>query len=642
MPKLTYTTPPPSLMIELREVTTDSHMLATELATANQLPSEFPVEQLQEMLVELQSLPDGTAEGCRQPLEYARSRLPAIRRKFIQTEEQSRRPRADEDEPPPLTRGMVIDQRLGALISSVTTALDEYRALASVELDDAADTAPSLKIDTKSPDVVEAMAAAKTAEQRLDEGAAEVTRITEPGSITADNLKRQMHDALSLLRLARIELRMPEFVPRWYQKATEGIKNYPRILKNTAKTIRMGIDVARPLVDAWSHFQHGYKTLILDSLERAAQGLEAVSKKWDTERGAAKDAPSSIEPDNPPPDFDLDIVHEMILAGIAPKPSWRRWISHLDFTSQNLRNLAPLADLRALKTLTLNSTRVTDLGPLANLTALQTLNLNHTEIKDLRPVAGLIALETLVLIRTQVSDLGPLEKLRALQTLVLDGTLATDLTPITRLTGLRRLNLINTRVSDIKAISRLSALQTLYLNRTLVSNLKPLADLTALQTLVLDGAPVTDLEPLERLTGLKRLNLSRTPVIHLNPIAHLTALQTLVFNHTAVNNLEPLANLAALERLSANNTSVVNLAPLARLTTLRNLSLDNTQVSDLAPLAGIVALERLELVHTKVTDLAPLSDLRNLSRVFVEDKKRREALAKTFGIRGIIHVREKG
>src|SRR5215471_5609732 len=101
---------------------------------------------LWELVVELQSLPAGTAEGCRQPLQYACARLPAIRRQFIKTEEESHQSPADEDAPPPLTRGMTIDVRIGAVVNSVTTALDEYRSLASILDQDAADTAPSLEI----------------------------------------------------------------------------------------------------------------------------------------------------------------------------------------------------------------------------------------------------------------------------------------------------------------------------------------------------------------------------------------------------------------------------------------------------------------------------------------------------------------
>jgi hypothetical protein len=201
LPNLTYTIPPPSLMRELREVVSDAGALAGELEKANRLPLDFPTEQLHELLAELQSLPAGTAEGCRQPLEYARARLPAVRRQFIQTEEEVRQPMADEDAPPSLTRGMTIDLRIGALVNSVTTALDEYRALASAHDDDAADTAPSIKIDATSPDAVHAMAVSQKAERAIGEHVNELQRITKPDSVTADNLKRQMHDARGLLSL---------------------------------------------------------------------------------------------------------------------------------------------------------------------------------------------------------------------------------------------------------------------------------------------------------------------------------------------------------------------------------------------------------------------------------------------------------
>src|ERR1700691_1582721 len=173
-------------MRELREVEADASALAAELARAQSqyLPADFPTEQLQELLVALKALPAGTAEGCRQPLGYTLARLPAIRRQFIKTEEESRQSPADKDALPPLTRGMTIDVRIGALVNSVTTALDEYRALASVQDDDAADTAPSREIAVTSPDVVAAMAASQSAERALGERVNELERIADPGSIT--------------------------------------------------------------------------------------------------------------------------------------------------------------------------------------------------------------------------------------------------------------------------------------------------------------------------------------------------------------------------------------------------------------------------------------------------------------------------
>lgn len=245
-------------MRELREVASDASALARELDRANRLPLDFPDEQLQELLVQLKSLPAGTAEGCRQPLEYARRRLPAVRREFIRTEEESRYSAVDEDAPPPLTRGMTIDLRIGALVNSVTTALDEYRALASVRDDDAADTAPSIKIDATSPAAINAMAVSQSAERAIGEHVEELESIAKPDSVTADNLKRQMRDARGLLSLAWVELRMPAFVPRWYHTTIETVRDYPRILSVTASTVRMGVDVARPMADAWHRFERGF------------------------------------------------------------------------------------------------------------------------------------------------------------------------------------------------------------------------------------------------------------------------------------------------------------------------------------------------------------------------------------------------
>src|ERR1700722_9718017 len=132
VPKLSYTNPPLLLMRELRDVDAAASALSTELIRARQyLPPDFPSEQLRELLAVLSSLSAGTAEGCRQPLEYACGRLPAIRRQFIKTEDESQNIPVDGDNPPPLMRGMSLDQRINNLISSVTTALDEYRALAS-------------------------------------------------------------------------------------------------------------------------------------------------------------------------------------------------------------------------------------------------------------------------------------------------------------------------------------------------------------------------------------------------------------------------------------------------------------------------------------------------------------------------------
>lgn len=525
MPKLTYTTPPPSLMAELREVATDAAALATELSRANRLPENFPAEQLHELLTQLQTLPEGTAEGCRQPLEYARARLPALRRQFIQTEEQSRQPRADDEKPPPLTRGMVIDQQLGVLVNSVTTAFDAYRELASVQDDDAADTAPSREIDPKAPDVAAAMASARGAEVKIDENLAIFAPMAQPGSANADNFQRQMRDARGLLSLARIEVRMPNFVPRWYRKTVDAISDYPKILDVTATAMERGTDIAEPLIDGWHHFKHGVFKSGLEAVRHTATGLRAVARRWEADRTKAVGDPGSpqsplesriaaatgtatghktaaavsgglnatIDPFTldgagtvgPPPDFSQQAAEEKILAGQPLPPSWRPHVTQLGFGpftidadgSLGLRtvkfesriDLGLLSGLTHLRHLALVRMEVRDLAPLNDLAGLQTLWLTDTQVIDLAPLSGLAGLQLLVLDRTPVIDLGPLSGLAGLRELYLEGTQVRDLGPLSGLTRLQRLTLNGSQVIDLTPLSGLAGLQTLWLINTQVS-----------------------------------------------------------------------------------------------------------------------------------------------------------------------------
>jgi hypothetical protein len=86
---LGYTQPSEGLARELREVARDAIALSevlTEGLNFN-LPPDFPKEQLIEITRSLMQLPGGTAEGCRPSLQYARDRLPAIRRAYVLSEE---------------------------------------------------------------------------------------------------------------------------------------------------------------------------------------------------------------------------------------------------------------------------------------------------------------------------------------------------------------------------------------------------------------------------------------------------------------------------------------------------------------------------------------------------------------------------
>jgi len=151
-------------------------------------------------------------------------------------------------------------------------------------------------------------------------------------------------------------------------------------------------------------------------------------------------------------------------------------------------DLAPVARLTQLQTLTITWAKPGDLGPLTGLTNLHELTVVSAGRLDLAPLHHLTRLESLSLYGPEIRDLSPLAGLGQLQVLIVENTGATDLRPLAGLTNLRTLRLEGTPVRDIT----------------------PLLALARLQELDLYGTQLSDPAPLAKLTGLRRLMLPRT------------------------------------------------------------------------------------------------------------------------------------
>jgi hypothetical protein len=188
---LKHIKPDTSLLSELNEVSRDANSLSDYLRLPNAVPLSFPSNQLTEICQSLGNLPYGTAEGCRAPLEYARVRLPAIRREFIFNEQDALPPQ--HDEMPPLTRGMTLDRLLRDLIASVSTALDEYRRQATDSYDDTVGSEPIVD-PSGEPKVRKGIIESQELEHRLQAASQKVLETTLPESENADRLIRRLRD----------------------------------------------------------------------------------------------------------------------------------------------------------------------------------------------------------------------------------------------------------------------------------------------------------------------------------------------------------------------------------------------------------------------------------------------------------------
>jgi hypothetical protein len=179
---------------------------------------------------------------------------------------------------------------------------------------------------------------------------------------------------------------------------------------------------------------------------------------WFRNKQAPSQEPVSVQPeeksasgeksDEPPDDFDIGVVKQMILRGEAPPSQWVPWITELSFHERyysaemrdddTLDDLTPLAGLTELRSLYLDGCNVRDLSPLGQLEKLESLDLSNTPSFDLAPLAGLSALQELDLQRTKVADLSPLANLSALHSLWLRDTQVTDLSPLREMENLEK------------------------------------------------------------------------------------------------------------------------------------------------------------------------------------------------------------
>jgi Leucine-rich repeat (LRR) protein len=610
---LEYTQPSEELARDLREVARDAVALMNALTwtTNAEIPSDFPRNELIQIAQSLASLPVGTAEGSRAQLEYARDRLPALRDEHIVSEELDA-PSSDPDASPPLLRGAVVDQALIKLIGSVTTARARYWRLVKQPIEE---LVPEAAVSASKGFASDALKKSLELERGLSGAKTAVEKTTRPESEPADNLKRQLSDAVGLNRLARVELRMPTIVVGWYRRTVEALKEYPTLIRKTAESLKLGADVAEIAFERWHDFERNMSSFLVREFKETCDSFISMATILDERRRRGSGSRNS----ELPYDFDLARAREMILAGDPPPMSWWQYIEELDFSSAPLNDISPLTVLTNLRRLQLAATPAADFSPLVQLENLQSLNLASTRLSDVAWVTGLEALQSLNLSRTGVQNITPIKHLHYLQSLDLSFTVVSNIAGLESLRNLRTLNLSNLSIRNISALSHLRNLENLDLSRTQVSDLASLSNLRNLEVLDLGATQVTATSGLERLVALKRLSLSGTKVQEISALGGLRDLQYLSIRGTRVVDVHALENLTRLQSLLLGGTRVREIRALANLRALKDLSLNGTRVTDISALAGLGALQNLRLGSTEIKDIQALTDLKNLETLDISD-----------------------
>lgn len=224
-------------------------------------------------------------------------------------------------------------------------------------------------------------------------------------------------------------------------------------------------------------------------------------------------------------------------------------------------------------------------------------------ISDLAPLAGL----------------GKIKSLTLRNLTEFKGGNKIDLTPLSTLTALESIDCYATRVSHTEAIKGLSKLKTVSFYMSDVDSIDSLASLKSLESLNLYGSHTfKDYAPLAGLP-LKRIDVYMNKQATPQNLAVLNGCETLETFEASltktVTDISFLAGCRNLQSVSLWNDPITDLTPLADKQHLRELDLNGTKVTDLTPLAGCTELKEIKLSQTPVTNIAPLLGLKKLTQV---------------------------
>ena len=151
-----------------------------------------------------------------------------------------------------------------------------------------------------------------------------------------------------------------------------------------------------------------------------------------------------------------------------------------------LEDVSVLAGCPDMETICVSFTSVWNIAPLANLTALRSLNISYTGVANLPAKCRWPNLEEIDISFTDISTISPLLWCRKLRVFNARATRLSNINPLGACTALERVDISATEVEDITALSRCIDLEWVHMISTNVSDISPLVCCPKLKLLNID------------------------------------------------------------------------------------------------------------------------------------------------------------
>ena len=328
-------------------------------------------------------------------------------------------------------------------------------------------------------------------------------------------------------------------------------------------------------------------------------------------------------------------------------------VTELDLSGQNISDLTPLMQCKALVRLNLKNNSISDLTPLMDLPELAWLSIWNNKVSDIRPLMGMTKLLYLDADANSIEDITCLANLANLEELWLSYNPLSDITPLTRLPALRQLGLKGCGIDDseLDTLTGITTLLTLALEDNADLSGEKLDEVKAkmptcsithsdalysvtlggvtyksdAEEITLYGAASSSLDGLEKFTGLRSIIMLNCGVADISAIKDLTGLTVLEISNESfapgkrLSDISALSGLTKLQTLNLMSNDVTDISVLSGLTGLREVHLSFNSIGNISALSGLTGITELSLDYCGISDISALASLSSLTYLGVEN-----------------------
>ncbi|TWU10159.1 Internalin-A precursor [Allorhodopirellula heiligendammensis] len=174
-------------------------------------------------------------------------------------------------------------------------------------------------------------------------------------------------------------------------------------------------------------------------------------------------------------------------------------ISRVVAPQQGIRSLEGLQHCRSLMLVDLAGNEISDLAPLAKLNKLQSVTLAGNRIESIAALEPLTRIQLLDLSGNDVAQLEPIRNMKNMRTLYLADNQLENISAIAELQKISALDLAGNPIVDLSPVSSLGWLTTLEISDCQVRSLSPLGNLTKLAMLIMPNNPIDSLDPILKM-----------------------------------------------------------------------------------------------------------------------------------------------